>query len=124
MWSHTGFLRIENPYDAAWSFYCVECDGSAPDAFPAYSIADVIDQSGIGHCDLLKLDVEGAEEQLFAMTECWLSHTDRIVVEVHNDKARFAINNACQSVEWYQVKCGEKLVLIRKLASDEKSHSV
>lgn len=114
LWSHSGYLAIENPQDAAWAFRCVPSDAHAPGAFPAYSLGDVIGKSGIDHCDLLKLDVEGAEEQLFAGAADWLGRVSTILVEVHGAKALRTIDEACSGPEWARQECGEKLLLTRK----------
>jgi len=112
LWPVSGFLRIANPNDPAWSFRCEMTQENAEDAFPAYSVGDIIDRSGFQRCDLLKLDIEGAEEQLFSESHDWLARVDAILVEVHGDKALAAVKDACPVSQWEYKECGEKLLIL------------
>ena len=114
LWPHSCRLRIANPHDPAWSFRCEPATADASDGFPAYSIDDVIDRSGHDRCDLLKLDVEGAEEHLFAPKMPWLSRVDAILVEIHGPRAMAAVQDTCRSDDWSQTTCGEKLLLVSR----------
>jgi FkbM family methyltransferase len=112
LWPVSGFLRIANPNDPTWSFRCEVAQENAEDAFPAYSVGDIIDRSGFQRCDLLKLDIEGAEEQLFSESRDWLARVDAILVEVHGGKALAAVKDACPVRQWEYKECGEKLLIL------------
>lgn len=114
LWPVSGFLRIANPDDAAWSFRCEPAEENQKGAFPAYSVEDLLRQVGHERCDLLKLDIEGAEEQLFADPRTWLPRVDAILVEVHGRGALAAIKAACPLSHWAQSDFGEKLFLLRR----------
>lgn len=45
----------------------------------------ILADSGFPHIDLLKVDIEGAETQLFADNLEWLEHTRMIAIEFHGD---------------------------------------
>lgn len=111
LWSESGHLRISNPTDLAWAFQCEMAPADAPDAFPAFSVDTLLDRSGFERCDLLKLDIEGAEEQLFSAPEKWLDRVDTILVEIHNDAALAAVKNACPQGLWHYRDFGEKILL-------------
>lgn len=111
LWPVSGFLRIANPDEPAWSFRCEVAPENAKDAFPAYSVGNLIDQAGFQRCDLLKLDIEGAEEQLFSESCEWLKRVDAILVEVHGAKALAAVKDACPESRWKYQECGEKLLI-------------
>ena len=112
LWPVSGFLRIANPDDAAWSFRC-ESAAESSTAIRAHTITEIIRLSGFDHCDLLKLDIEGAEEQLFDKSEDWLELVDAILVEVHGERALAAVRAACPLGNWRHQDCGEKLLLTR-----------
>ena len=50
-------------------------------------VATLLDQFGIERLDLMKVDVEGAERDIFGSSEPWIHRVDAIVVELHD---RFA----------------------------------
>lgn len=107
LWSSSTWLRIENPVASSWSFRCVEADAGAEDAFEACDIATLLDGR---NCDLLKLDIEGAELELFKDPD-WLQHVSAIVVEIHSKEAETMIRTVCDG--WALSRTGEKL-LVRK----------
>lgn len=115
LWPVSGFLRISNPDAPAWSFRCELTEENTPGAFPAFSVDDIIDTAGFQRCDLLKLDIEGAEEWLFRDSKNWLSRVNAILVEVHGADALAAINAACPEDQWERSECGEKLLLLPRL---------
>ena len=56
---------------------------------PAVDIGTILRDSGLPRVSLLKLDVEGAEEQIFAHEpEQWLPLVDNIVIELHGRAAQ------------------------------------
>ncbi len=114
LWPVSGFLRIANPHDPAWSFRCEPAQENSRGAFPAYSVEDIIDRSGFQRCNLLKLDIEGAEERLFRESRDWLARVDAILVEVHGEQALAAIKEACPMSHWEHRDCGEKLLLLSR----------
>jgi FkbM family methyltransferase len=111
LWPESGYLHIVNPNDPAWSFRCEPTHQGGEGAFPAYSIDDVMERSGVERCSLLKLDVEGAEEQLFSRPGKWLERIDAILVEVHSEAALLAVRGACPEAAWQSNEFGEKLLL-------------
>jgi FkbM family methyltransferase len=113
LWSQSGFLRIANPQDPSWSYRCEIVESAGADTFSAFTMDDVMARSGEPRCNLLKLDIEGAEEQLFAAGN-WIDHVDAVLVEVHSDNALAAIKSACTKGEFDSSYCGEKLLLVRR----------
>lgn len=56
---------------------------------PGYTLAKIFEMGRVGRCDLLKVDIEGAEFELFEKTpdEVW-NKIFRVVMEVHKDGGR------------------------------------
>ncbi|MGW4247849.1 FkbM family methyltransferase [Nocardia sp. NPDC004722] len=50
----------------------------------ARTVDELLDRHGITHVDLLKVDVEGSEVDIFATPQPWMERVDRIVLEVHD----------------------------------------
>jgi len=49
------------------------------------TLLSVLDRCGIDCVDILKIDIEGAERQLFRSAHAWLPRVQSLVVEVHGD---------------------------------------
>jgi FkbM family methyltransferase len=111
LWPVSGFLRIANPDAPEWAYRCEETEENSVGAIRAVSINEIMDQEGFQRCDLLKLDIEGAEELLFLDSKKWLPRVDAILVETHGANAEAAIHAACPADEWDRRMCGEKLLL-------------
>jgi FkbM family methyltransferase len=111
LWPTSGRLRIANPEDPPWSYFCEPAVGDAADAFDAVAVEDLIELSGCLRCDLLKLDIEGGERALFADAGRWLGRVDAILVEIHGPQALDAVREACPSSRWDWAGHGEKLLL-------------
>ena len=61
--------------------------GEGPEGAPvqAYSVDELIARSGFPQVDLLKVDVEGAEVQLFESADRWIERVQMIAVEFHGN---------------------------------------
>ncbi|ONF75007.1 hypothetical protein AVR91_0200345 [Amycolatopsis keratiniphila subsp. keratiniphila] len=51
---------------------------------PAITMETLLQRHGIDHVDLLKVDIEGSELDVFADTAPWMNRVDRIVLEIHD----------------------------------------
>lgn len=85
LWKSGTWLEITNPQAQKWGFQVAEPDDHQPGTIVALGIADVLQKIGEDHVDLLKLDIEGSEKDLFASnTESWLSRVPTILIELHD----------------------------------------
>ena len=70
--------------------------------------------AGADTIDLLKLDIEGAEEALFSHDDLsWLDHVRVVTIEVHGPEAESAVRNALRDRPFEQTFQGEKLIYTR-----------
>jgi len=80
IWSHTTRLAIENPEGEAFAFRVTE----RPDGpIGAHGVDDLMRERGLARIDVLKLDVEGAEVEVFSSALKWIDRVDTILVEAH-----------------------------------------
>jgi FkbM family methyltransferase len=85
LWYRNTHLRIVNKDDSQWAFAVEECDASHPEAIKGISIPFLMEQEKIDHIDVLKLDIEGSEKELFSTDhENWINDTKCIIVEMHD----------------------------------------
>jgi hypothetical protein len=88
-------------------------------AIAAISIPDLLLEAGTDSIDLLKLDIEGAEKELFENHACsgWLARTRAVIVELHD---RFkpgctaAVERAVGGQSFRRSQVGENLLFIRE----------
>lgn len=85
LWRVDSYLRIKDKNENAWAFQVEECNQEDPDSFSAISIETLMRSNGIERIDLLKLDIEGAERDVFASNyDYWLPRTKVIIIELHD----------------------------------------
>ena len=85
LWHRDAFLRIKDINDDAWAFTVEECSKDESGSFAALSIASLMQQHAIERIDLLKLDIEGAERELFSQNvDHWIMRTKYIFIELHD----------------------------------------
>ena len=57
-----------------------------PSAVEGYTMTEIMDRSGFDRVDLLKVDIEGAERELFSTNDVsWLARVGAIAIEFHED---------------------------------------
>lgn len=108
MWGHATRLRIENPTGEAWAFRVLE-DPSGQ--IVAHSIPELIRKFGFDSgFDIVKLDIEGSEREVFSGELDWMNQTRVVAVELHDwmtpgigDSARRAFDQS----HWSRTQKGE-----------------
>ncbi|RYZ38858.1 MAG: FkbM family methyltransferase, partial [Sphingobacteriales bacterium] len=67
--------------------------GHTTQSVPATTMSAIISEKDIEHIDLLKMDVEGAEKQIFSADQSWLQRVDNIIIEIHETAVSENIRN-------------------------------
>ena len=88
LWGEPVALRIENPQDPKWMLRVTSTEG-IPE-FPTLTVSDILIRAKASHIDILKLDIEGAEYNLFTRDPRCLDHVSLLMVELHERFARGA----------------------------------
>jgi FkbM family methyltransferase len=87
LWPVRASLQLTDTRAQNWCFSVRPASDTA-DALPAITIPDILAECSADFIDLLKLDIEGAERELFSDScEEWLPRVRMIVIELHD---RFA----------------------------------
>jgi len=86
VWSSEGQVALTNPQGEYFSFRTApRTAGDASQSVRSVTISQVLAESGFPRIGLLKIDIEGAEKELFD-ENCheWLSRTDTLMIELHD----------------------------------------
>lgn len=113
LWSQRGHLRIVNRGADNWSFRCEPAAPEDPDSFEAHTVASLLDDAGASCCDLLKMDIEGAEAEVLAAGADWADRVRAVMVELHGARAEGALAAIMASGRWRRSQAGEKALLER-----------
>lgn len=94
VWSKDTYLKIVNPNDQNWAFVTQEVESNFDYDVEAISLPTILKKFNFDQIDLLKIDIEGAEKQLFNKNiESWLCLTRFIVIEFHDCKSKITIEH-------------------------------
>lgn len=116
IWDRKTFLRIENPEANKCSFRVQECDNHTHECLEAISINEVLSICPGRLIDVLKLDIEGAEKQIFSNSPTWLEKIGTLIVELHerySEGCTEVFYRAVSKYDFQEYRKGEKIVLHR-----------
>jgi FkbM family methyltransferase len=102
IWNDSKHLAIVNATDNDNAFMVEEVDASAAGSIPAYSIGSIMQEMNWSTIDVLKLDIEGSEKEVFEKNyERWLPHTKMIIIEVHDHMRKGAAKSVFAAMNKY-----------------------
>lgn len=82
LWSRSTNLKINNPDSNSTGFRVQEAENGP---IPGVTIPELMARFGRDRLDLLKIDIEGSEKEIFeSSTEEWLPTTRMICIELHD----------------------------------------
>ena len=119
LWDKETFIRVEDRGFGNLGWMTFETDAEEVGAFKTVTIPKLLADSGFDEIDLLKIDIEGAEKEVFEAENVhdWLSKVNVLVVELHDRMKRgcsSAFFNAVSKYDWYFAFRGENLIFIRE----------
>lgn len=121
LWHKNEEIDLVDPGRGSWGYMTEERGASAMSmgrnlhSVRATTVARIIDEFELDRVDILKLDIEGAEREVFGDPSSWIDKVDSMIIEVH-DRVKtgctLAVYNAARGFDcrWQQ---GEKLYLSR-----------
>lgn len=117
VWPRSIELVIENPEAKSWAFRVREAH-EGESGFSAVGLNDLREAHPSRCIDILKLDIEGAEKELFSDGNCheWLAHTKMIFIELHDrikPGCTEAMERAIAPHHFSRSHHGSNLILIR-----------
>lgn len=118
IWSSDTHVEIGNPSDEKWAFRVQQAAADASSRIQALSIPSILSLAGVDRVDILKLDIEGAERELFCRGSAqWIDRVGVIIIELHDwilPGCSEALSNATKGLKWIRSRIGENTILIRR----------
>jgi FkbM family methyltransferase len=85
LFNRKSFFKIEDPYNASNSFQIREVNENENYDIESTTLDEILTQKNWETIDVLKIDIEGAEKELFSSNyENWLPKTKIIMIETHD----------------------------------------
>ena len=126
IWSSNRRLEIANPNCHIHGAFQVReaFSGKGPNTFDGITITDLLHRANEREIDLLKLDIEGAEAEIFSRDHRdWIDRIRTLVIECHGELAQRIVRKAVGESGCF--RCfprGEKLVFERAVWKRETNH--
>jgi len=83
IWNRRAFMKIENPQDSKWTFRVVESE-CEENGIPAVTVDEIMQSCNANRIDILKLDIEGAEKEVFSQGAAWMDKVNILIIELHD----------------------------------------
>lgn len=119
LWYESGHISIADPTGGTTTvgFQAKAAQHDTKETVPAFTVSDILAMSGCGSIDILKLDIEGAEKEIFeANCEVWLDRVRVVIIELHdrhNPGCSASFYNAMSRYRYEQVLSGDNMCLIK-----------
>lgn len=118
LWHKNSHLRIIDTNAGKWGFQVKEVKTSENYNVKAITVGALLKMSGFARIDILKIDIEGSEKELFSMNcNSWIDRVNIVVIELHDhirEGCSRAFYSAINKNVWMEYKKGEKVILIRR----------
>ena len=117
LWYKKAYLKVADTDFGKWGFMTKE---AGPDDYDiqAITINEILKQSGREEIDILKLDIEGAERELFSKNyDSWLGKVRVLIIELHDrmkEGCSDAFYLATKKYNFNYSQKGENIILIKK----------
>lgn len=85
IWNKTCNLIIQDNGNGCWGFSVIESSEQSSNTVSAITLSQIINENHLESIDILKVDIEGAEVELFSTCfEDWLDKVRVIIIELHD----------------------------------------
>jgi FkbM family methyltransferase len=120
VWSRPARLVLAESYlgpGQEWARQVCEAQAGDANAFAATDIGTLLRDSGFARVSILKMDIEGAEAEVFSSGyDTWLPKIDNLVIELHSDECEAIFAKAIERENFTRSRC-EELHVCKRLHS-------
>lgn len=129
LWKENADIDLIDPGLGHWGFQATEATDEEAEQIqhkvPGLTVDTIMDNYGMEYVDILKIDIEGAEKEVFENASAWIGRTGVTFIELHEDMkpgCEASLRNATRDFE-YECRMGENVFLARKAYVPEESDS-
>ena len=117
IWNKPTYLNVKDIGLGHWGFMVEEVTDSEEFSFKAITIDNILKRSGYEEIDILKLDIEGSEKEVFSADyENWLSKVNVLIIELHDRMkpgCSEAFYSAINQYNFIKKNRGENVILMK-----------
>jgi FkbM family methyltransferase len=106
IWSQPGPMTLDRTGEE-WAYTVRPARPGERVGFEAITIGQVLARAGFDQVDILKVDIEGAEEVAFTGKSDWLDRVGTLVIELHGPACEDAVESAIGGRPLDRTKSGE-----------------
>lgn len=118
LWPTSTFLKVVDLQKTGnWGFVVKEVSNSEKYDVKTVTVSELLERYNFDRIDILKIDIEGAEKELFSENyESWLGKVRVIIIELHDYMREGAADNfylAIRKYNWKKIRRGPNFIFIR-----------
>jgi len=117
IWHKNAYLKIIDNKCGEWGFMTKEVKPSENYDIKSITVDDILKKFNHERVDILKIDIEGAEKELFSKDyEPWLDKVKVIFIELHEEMkegCNKAFWSAIKKYNFKKMKKGENIIIIK-----------
>jgi FkbM family methyltransferase len=99
LWGSNETISIKNPESLAASFM-VDADDKS--TIPALTVSYLLEKYNCRTIDVLKIDIEGAEKEVFEVNTEWLKNVNVLIIELHDHYKANATKTVFKALDAYE----------------------
>jgi FkbM family methyltransferase len=117
LWSRKAFVNLDDKGEGDWAFQADEVLDGTSGSIPTVTIPDILKDLQADKIDILKIDIEGSERELFLENyQTWLPKVNCLIIELHDSYRRGCGNSLFRAIanyDYFFTKKGENLIFIK-----------
>jgi FkbM family methyltransferase len=120
LWPTSGYVNLLNPGFGSWGFEAADPNEPQPnlpalEKVRAITIHDILDEFALSSIDILKVDIEGGEKDLFAGSPEWLERVGVVMIELHDQRQMGCSRNFFVATREFEreIRQGETVAMLR-----------
>jgi FkbM family methyltransferase len=112
LWYKNAPLEVRDVGLGHWAFRTEEVGETGHSGLQGITVSSLLKDSGFDRIDILKLDIEGAEKEIFARDcEAWLREVSILAAEIH-DGSKPLIDSALRKGNWQEYMSNDVFVFV------------
>lgn len=95
LWSSNARVDVRDVGTGSWAFQVEE---SLAGSVPAITLSTLLKENSVSYVDVLKIDIEGAEIEVFRETPGWLPKVGLLIIELHDHLKKGCSTIVCRAM--------------------------